>query len=226
MFSFFYLYVLVDYEFMLSNNETIFGQEGLFKDSQIFKHFFEYIIEKNSKNCLKKYTINEEIISLLKTNSFLSLPVLHDEIYSELVDFSMVKEVFKKYNISNFNYKKITELGLVSFICETVEEKFGELSEIDDKIIRDFLVFIEKEKIVYLTFVKDRDCVFKVNLLGCLGIMEPMGFGGFESFGIYDKFLGFSGYRFSRLRDQDNQLKKTRFQDIKLSRLYLNFCKK
>ena len=36
MFSFFYLYCLVDYEFMLSNNETISGQEGLFKNSQIF----------------------------------------------------------------------------------------------------------------------------------------------------------------------------------------------
>ena len=228
MFSFFYLYFLVDYEFMLSNNETISGQEGLFKDSQIFifKNFFEHIIEKNSKDCLKKYTINEEIISLLKTNSFLLLPFLCEDIYLEFVDFSMVKEVFKKYNITNFNYNKITELGLVSFIYEIVKEKFGELSEIVDKIIRDFLVFIEKEKIVYLTYAKDRDCGFMGNLLGCMGIMEPLGFGGFGGFGIYDKFSGFSEYRFSRLRDQDNQLKKRRFQDIKLSRLYLTFCKK
>ena len=41
MFSLFYLYFLVDYEFLLSNNETIFGQEILFKDTEnlLFKNF-------------------------------------------------------------------------------------------------------------------------------------------------------------------------------------------
>ena len=223
MFSFFYLYFLVDYEFMLSNNETIYGQEGLFKDSQIFKNLFEYIIEKNSKDCLKKYTINEEIISLLKTNTFLSFQVLSKDIYLEFVDYNIVKEVFGKYNITNFDYKKMEELGLLSFIYETVEKKFGEFSSIVAEVIRDVSVFIEKEKVVNLTFAKDRDCGFMGNLLGFGWLM---GFGGFADFDIYDKFSGFSRYKFSRLIDQDNQLKKRRFQDIKLSRLYLTFCKK
>ena len=225
MFSFFYLYFLVDYEFMLSNNEKTFGQEGLFKETQIFKKFFEYIIQRNSKDCLKKYTINEEIISLLKTKSFL-LPFLKDN-YLDFVDYAMAKEVFKKYNITNFDYKKIEELGLVSFIYGIVEEKFGELSGIVDKILSDFLVFMEKEKIVYLIFERNRDCGLMGGLISLgnrmsLGIRMPLGRG--LGFGIYDEFSGFSEYRFSRLRDQDNQLKKRRFQDIKLSRLYLTFC--
>ena len=226
MFSFFYLYCLVDYEFMLSNNETISGQESLFKDSQnlIFKNFFDYIIEKNHKDCLKKYTINEEIMSLLRTELFFLEPVLSENIYLDFVDYNMVEEVFKKYNITNFKYNKKSELGFVSFIYETVKEKFGELSEIVDKILRDFLVFIDSEKIVYLTYSTHRYCDFMglAGILGFMAYMGPTGFVGFNS--KYDRFFGFSGYRFSRLRDQDNQLKKRRFEDIKLSRLYLTFC--
>ena len=219
MFSLFYLYFLVDYEFMLSNNETISGQEGLFKNTQIFKNFFEYIIQRNSKDCLKKYTTNEEIICILKTKSFL-LPLLRD-IYLDLVDYAMVKEVFKKYNITNFDYNKIEELGLISFIYETVEEKFGELSGIDYKIIRDFLVFIKKEKIIYLTFAKNRECGLMGDLLS-LGVGMSLGHG--KSFSRYDDFSDFNGYKFSRLIDRDSKHKKRRFQDIKLSRLYLTFC--
>ena len=68
MFSFFYLYFLVDYEFMLSTNETIMGQKSLFERTNclIFKYFFDYILEKNNKDCLKKYTVNEEIVSFEK----------------------------------------------------------------------------------------------------------------------------------------------------------------
>ena len=224
MFSFFYLYYLVDYEFMLSNNETISGQESLFKDSEILIfNFFNYILKKNHKDCLKKYTVNEEIMSLLRTELFFLGPVLSEFIYLDFVDYNMVEEVFKKYNITNFKYNNKMEFGFVSFIYETVRENFGKLSEIVDKILRDFLVFIDSEKIVYLTYSKHRYCDF-MGLAGILGFMDYMGPTGFNS--KYDSFLGFSGYKFSRLRDQDNQLKKRRFQDIKLSRLYLTFSEK
>ena len=222
MFSLFYLYFLVDYEFMLSNNEKIFGQEGLFKKTQIFKFFFEYIIQRNNKDCLKKYTINEEIISLLKTKTFI-LPFTKD-IYLDFVDQKMIKEVLKKNDITKFDKKKIEELGLFGFIYEIVKEKFLELSGIEQKIIRDFLEIIEKEKIVYLTFEKNRDCGLMGDDLYGLGFGLPLSF-GIELLRIDDVFSDFH-YRnkFSHLIDRDNKHKKRRFQDIKLTRLYLTFC--
>ena len=209
MFSFSYLYCLVDYEFMLSNNETISGQESLFvnKKNLIFKYIFDFIIEKNHKDCLKKYTVNEEIMPILKNKFYCFEPFLSKDIYLDYVDYNMVKKVFKKYNIDNFDYNKKLELGLTSFVCETVEEKFGKKEyKIISKILRDFKDFIDLEKIIDLTYTKDRFCDF-------LGFLF-----------IFDKFVGFGEYRFSSLRDQDNKLKKRRIQDIKLSRLYLTFC--
>ena len=211
MFSFFYLYCLVDYEFLLSTNETILGQKSLFEDTNclIFKYFFDYILEKNNKDCLKKYVVNEEIMPLLKTKLFFLIPFFYNKIYLDFVDQNMVKEVFKKYNIENFNYNKKLELGLVRFVKETFEEKFGEFKlEILNKVLIDFLVFIDLEKIVDLIYTKDRS--FKFLSFMC----------------TYDKFEGFGKYRFSCLRDRDNQLKKRRLQDIKFSRLFLDFCEK
>ena len=223
MFSLFYLYFLVDYEFILSNNEKIFGQEGLFEETQIFKIFFEYIIQRNNKDCLKKYTTNEEINSLLKIKTFL-LPLSKDN-YLDFVDQNIVKEVFKKYNIVNFDYKKIEEMGLVGFIYEVVEEKFGETSGIELKILRDFFEFIKKEKIIYLTLEINRHIGTMGDLIGGLislglGGRFRQGFG----FGDYEVFFDFANYEFSNLIDRDSKHKKRRFQDIKLSRLYLTFC--
>ena len=211
MFSFFYLYCLVDYEFMLSNNETISGQKSLFEDKNclIFKYIFDYIIEKNNKDCLKRYVVNEEIIPFLKNKIFFEIPFIYKNIYLDFVDQNMVKKVFKKYNIDNFDYNKIMELGLVCYVNEIVEEKFGELKyEIVNKILRDFLVFIDLEKIVDLTYSKKRSFDFLSFLC------------------TYDNFVGFGRYRFLCLRDRDNQLKKRRLQDIKFSRLFLDFCEK
>ena len=207
MFSLFYLYFLVDYEFLLSNNETIFGQEILFKDTEnlIFKYFFDYILERNHKDCLKKYTVNEKIMDIIE---IVSDPNLDIDGVIDYVDYNMAKEVFEKNNIKNFNYKKMAEIDLRVFINDCVKEKFGRLEyEICTKIYEDFVDFVETEKIFYLT----NDEIRSFNFLGL---------------GVYHKFWGLGDYRFSRLRDQDNQLKKRRFQDIKLSRLYLNFCKK
>ena len=147
-------------------------------------------------------------LSLLKNKLFFLRPSLYENILLDFVDYNMVKEVFKKYNIDNFNYNKIIEIGLVCYVNETVEEKFGELKheKIVNKILRDFLVFIDLEKIIDLTYSKKRYCDF-------LGLM----------FTFY-KFTGFGGFRLLRLRDQYNQLKKRRLQDVKLSRLYLTFC--
>ena len=208
MFSFFYLYCLVDYEFLLSTNETISGQKSLFEDKNclIFKYIFDYIIEKNNKDCLKRYVVNEEIMPFLKTKLYSLISFFYNKIYLDFVDQNMVKEVFKKYNIENFNYNKKSELGLVSFVKETFEEKFGEIKfEMINKVLKDFLVFIDLEKIIDLTYKKNKS---------------------FKFFCILDKFVGFGEYRFSCLRDRDNKLKKRRLQDIKFSRLYLDFCEK
>ena len=208
MFSFFYLYCLVDYEFMLSNNETISGQESLFKVNLnlIFKHIFRYILEKNNKDCLKKYTVNEEIMPLLESK-IIFLPLFYKHNYFDLLNYNDVKEIFKKFNITNFKYNIKSELDFVSFISETVREEFGESkTEIVDKILKDFLDFIDSEKIIDLTYEKYEFC-------------ELLGF-------FYDKFTDFCNYRFSCLRDRDNQLKKRRIQDMKVSRLYLDFCEK
>ena len=66
---------------------------------------------------------------------------------------------------------------------------------------------MDSEKIIDLTYEKSKILVL---------------LGGF----LYDKFTDFCAYRFSCLRDQDNQLKKRRIQDMKVSRLYLDFCEK
>ena len=207
MFSLFYLYFLVDYEFLLSNNEKIFGQEILFKDKEnlIFKYFFDYILERNNKYYLKKYTVNEEIMDIIET---VLEPYLGIDGVLDYVDYNMAKEIFKKNNINNFNYKKMAEIDLLVFINDCVEEKFGHLEyEIRTKIYRDFVDFVEKEKIFYLTNDELRH-FDPLDLASCY------------------KFWDFGDYRFSRLRDQDNQLKKRRFQDIKFSRLFLDFCEK
>ena len=205
MFSLFYLYFLVDYEFLLSNNETIFSQEILFRDKEnlLFKYFFDYILEKNHKDYLKKYTVNEEIMDIIET---VRGPYLGIGGVLDYVDYNMVKEVFEKNNIKNFDYKKIVGQDLLVSINDCVEENLGCIKyEVCSKIYEDFEDFIEEEKIFYLTNDELRH-------------FDPLDL--FSSC----KFWGLGEYRFSSLRDQDNKLKKRRFQDIKLSRLYLTFC--
>ena len=205
MFSLFYLYFLVDYEFLLSNNETIFGQEILFRDEEnlLFKYFFDYILEKNHKDYLKKYTVNEEIMDIIETAN---QPYLGKEGVMDYLDYNMVKEVFEKNNIKNFDYKKIDGKNLLTFINDCFKENFGYLHYVKCfKIYEDFVDFVENDKIFYLTNdeLKHFD---PLDLASCC------------------KFWGLGEYRFSSLRDWDNKLKKRRFQDIKLSRLYLTFC--
>ena len=203
MFSLFYLYFVVDYEFLLSNNETIFGQEILFKENLLFQYFFDYILEKNHKDYLKKYTVNEEIMCILKK---VGKPFLGIGNVSDYVDYNMVKEVFEKNNIKNFDYKKMVKNNLLLFIDDCLKENFeNPKNEICTKIYEDFVDIIEEEKIFCL--INDL-----IRQLDFFGLTPRYKFGG----------LGY--YRFSRLRDRDNKLKKRRFQDIKISRLYLTFC--
>ena len=201
MFSLFYLYFLVDYEFLLSNNETIFGQEILFKENLLFQYFFDYILEKNHKDYFKKYTVNEEIMCILKK---VGVPFLGVGNVSDYVDYNMVKEVFEKNNIKNFD-KKMVKNNLLLFIDDCLKENFeNPKNEICTKIYEDFVDKIEEEKIFCLI----NDLIRQIDCFG----LNPYKFGG----------LGY--YRFSRLRDRDNKHKKRRFQDIKFSRLYLTFC--
>ena len=204
MFSLFYLYFLVDYEFLLSNNEKIFGQEILFKENLLFKCFFDYILEKNHKDYLKKYTVNEEIMSILLKKE--GKPFLGRGDVLDYVDYNMTKEVFEKNNIKNFDKKKMGEKDLLLFIDDCVKENFeNPRKKICKKIYEDFVDIIKEEKIFCLINNATRD---------------------FDLFGLtpYSKFGGLGYQRFSRLRDQDNKHKKRRFQDIKFSRLYLTFC--
>ena len=203
MFSLFYLYFLVDYEFLLNNNETIFGQEILFKENLLFQYFFDYILEKNHKDYLKKYTVNEEIMCILKK---VGEPFLGIGNVSDYVDYNMVKEVFEKNNIKNFDKKKMVKNNLLLFIDDCLKENFeNPKNEICTKIYQDFVNIIEEEKIFCLI----NDLIRQLDFFG----LTP----------CY-KFGGLGYYRFSRLRDRDNKHKKRRFQDIKLSRLYLTFC--
>ena len=126
----------------------------------------------------------------------------------DYVDYNMVKEVFEKNNIKNFDYKKMVGKDLLPFINDCVKENFeNPRYKICSKIYEDFVDFIEEEKIFYLTNDELRH-FDPLDLASCY------------------KFWGLGEYRFSCLRDHDNQFKKRRFQDIKFSRLYLDFCKK
>ena len=68
MFSFLYLYHLIDYEFLLSTNELNLEQKKLFIKKKYYNHIFHYILERNDKDCLKKYTVNEKIMEIFKEN--------------------------------------------------------------------------------------------------------------------------------------------------------------
>ena len=63
MISFLYLYNLIDYEFILSDNKVRFKGE-FFKISDLCKKIFRYILERNKRDCLKKYTVNEKIMNI------------------------------------------------------------------------------------------------------------------------------------------------------------------
>ena len=232
MFSFFYLYFLVDYEFMLSNIESISGQEGLFKETKILRSFFRYIFLRSNKNHLEKYLRNDEVVKVLKDNLTIDSIEFIDGIYIDFRDKLVLKRLFKKYNIDNIDnndFEKLEEMELFEFVSYVVEEKFREIDEneedlvdniidnIIENIIDDFKEIKEKEQIIYLTFAKKK----------YLPSFLPI-FGTFSSFfdvEEYDIFSCFEKQKISRMIDPYNRLKRRRFQDIKHSKLYLTFCK-
>ena len=223
MFSFFYLYFLVDYEFMLSNNELISGQEGLFKETKILRSFFRYILLRSKKKYLEKYLRNEEVIKVLKDN--LIIPSI-DGRYMDFEDKLVLKKIFKNYKIDIIDFDKLEEMELYDFVNYVVEEKFGEIGnmeeELVDNIIEDFEEFKEKEQIIYLTFAEKK--------LNSRSLPIFRNFWGWnDNFNILDieiddTFFCFEMQKILRMIDPDNRLKRRRFQDIKLSRLYLTFC--
>ena len=164
MFSFFYLYFLVDYEFMLSNIESISGQEGLFKETKILRSFFRYIFLRNNKNHLEKYLRNDEVIKVLKDNLRIDSIDSINGSYMDFRDKLVLKRIFKKHNIDNIDFEKLEEMELFEFVSNVVEEKFGEIDENEEdlvdniiyNIIDDFKEFKEKEQIIYLTFAKKK----------------------------------------------------------------------
>ena len=235
MFSFFYLYFLVDYEFMLSNIESISGQEGLFKETKILRSFFRYIFLRSNKNHLEKYLRNDEVIKVLKDN--LRIPSINGS-YMDFRDKLVLKRIFKKHNIDNIDnidFEKLEEMELFEFVSYVVEEKFGEIDEneedlvdnIIDNIIDDFKEFKEKEQIIYLTFAKKKRLP---RFLPRFGIFSSFlsrydsNFSFFD-FELDDTFSCFEKQKISRMIDPYNRLKRRRFQDIKHSKLYLTFCK-
>ena len=154
MFSFFYLYFLVDYEFMRSNNLSIVGQKGLFEETKILRSFFRYIFMRRNKKYLEKYLRNEDAIEVLKDN--LEIPC----IFGGNLDFDdklVLKRIFRKYNIDEIDLHKLEKMDLEEFIIDVVEEIGDNEGDIADDIIKDFKEFKEKEQIIYLTFaVKKR----------------------------------------------------------------------
>ena len=221
MFSFFYLYFLVDYEFMLSNNELISGQEGLFKETKILRSFFRYILLRSKKKYLEKYLRNEEVIKVLKDN--LRIPSI-DGSYMDFEDKLVLKKIFKNYNIDFIDFDKLEEMELFEFVNYVVEEKFVEIDENEedliDNIIEDFKEFKEKEQIIYLTFAKKKR---KSRFLPIFPKFWNVNFNILD-IEIDDTFSCFEMQKILRMIDPDNRLKRRRFQDIKLSRLYLTFC--
>ena len=227
MFSFFYLYFLVDYEFMLSNIESISGQEGLFKETKILRSFFRYIFLRSNKKHLEKYLRNDEVIKVLKDN--LRIPSINGS-YMDFRDKLVLKRIFKKHDIDNIDFEKLEEMELFEFVSYVVEEKFGEIDENEedlvDNIIDDFKEFKEKEQIIYLTFAKEK---YFLRFLPRFGIF-PSFLSSYNSnlsffdFEVDDIFSCFEKQKISRMIDPNNRLKRRRFQDIKLSRLYLTFC--
>ena len=223
MFSFFYLYFLVDYEFMLSNNELISGQEGLFKETKILRSFFRYILLRSKKKYLEKYLRNEEVIKVLKDN--LRIPSI-DGSYMDFEDKLVLKKIFKNYNIDIIDFDKLEEMELYDFVSYVVEEKFGEIDDMEeelvDNIIEDFEEFKEKEQIIYLTFAKKkRKSRFLPIFSNFWGWNDNFNILDIE---IDDTFSCFEMQKILRMIDPDNRLKRRRFQDIKFSRLYLTFC--
>ena len=156
MFSFLYLYHLIDYEFLLSTNEFNLEQKKLFIKPKLYSYIFNYILERNHKDCLKKYTVNEKIMKLLEENDdhitkfpfncFL-LPF-----FSYLLDYKNVEEVMKK-GFDDFSYDKYLESnnGLFDGISNFINNKSGETPKVTSIQLRKELTLkILTEKIVYL----------------------------------------------------------------------------
>ena len=225
MFSFFYLYFLVDYEFMLSTNETIVGQEGLFKETKILRSFFRYIFLRSDKKYLEKYLRNEEAIKVLKDNLVISF------IYGGYLDFKdklVLKRIFRKYNIGKYDLDKLEEEYLDDFVDDVVSEieEIEEVGGIVYDIIKDFKEFKEKQQIIYLTFAqKKRLPLILRNILNMIvpsSIFFPSNLSDYER---DDIFTCFEEQKISRMIDPINRLKRRRFKDIKHSRFFLTFCK-
>ena len=155
MFSFFYLYYLIDYEFLLSTNEFNLEQKKLFNKPRIFSYIFTYVIQRNHKDCLKKYVVNEKIMKLLEeeydrfnesTFKYYFPPFFH-----YLIDYKNVKEVMKT-GFDNFSYNKYSGScydkleGIISFI-----RKSGQTSKVPiEDLCKEITSKILTEKIVYL----------------------------------------------------------------------------
>ena len=226
MFSFFYLYFLVDYEFMLSTNETIVGQEGLFKETKILRSFFRYIFLRSDKKYLEKYLRNEEAIKVLKDNLVISF------IYGGYLDFEdklVLKRIFRKYNIGKYDLDKLKEEYLDDFVNDVIEEIEEFDGDIECKvydIINDFKEFKEKEQIIYLTFAQKKR--IPLILRNILNMSVPSSISSPSNLSDYERddiFMCFEEQKISRMIDPINRLKRRRFQDIKHSKLYLTFCK-
>ena len=156
MFSFFYLYHLVDYEFLLSTNEFNLKQKKLFNRTRIFSYIFTYIIQRNHKDCLKKYVVNEEIIKLLEEENDCYNKCIYKyyfpPFFNYLIDRETVEEVMKK-GFDNFSYDKHIgtfydnlTANTISFIRKNIENSKVPIEDLCKEIISKIL----REKIVYL----------------------------------------------------------------------------
>ena len=159
MFSFLFLYHLVDYEFLLSMNKLNLKQEQFFIKQDFFNIYyciFRYILDRNKKDYLKKYTVNETIMDLYKEDNinydmyyifkhFLDYKEIEELLKSNGIDNSFYDDLKKKYDIELFEefYENYSYNIYISDIIEILNNK-------DKKIIPNLIDTIRSEKIIYL----------------------------------------------------------------------------
>ena len=171
MFSFFFLYYLIDYEYLLSLNELSLEQEQLFLEGyfEICRDIFEFIIERNSRKCLKKYAVNEKIINIFKEND---LNYLSNYFFLRILDREEIEELLKSNGIENSSYNDLKR----KYNDDTLFEKEYDyscylnqvdiiLSNKDRKIIRNLIEKLKLEKIIYLLANRSLFDLFSSSLL-------------------------------------------------------------
>ena len=141
MFSFLYLYHLIDYEFVLTNNELSIKEEQLFYKENCCSFIFFHILKNNDKKCLKKYTLNEKVMELLERKKG-HISYLYQN-FNFIYDHLLSREIFEE--VLNSNGFFVFE----DFFDKKDFYKFFGFSQYE-KVMKDLQNKVESDKIIYL----------------------------------------------------------------------------